>query len=224
MRKEIWKPIKDYEDYYEVSNFGNVRSKGRKVWNGKGFYFKKGRLLKKIKHSTDCWKVELYINGNRKGHRVHRLVAEAFIEKIDGKDLVNHLDGNRLNNHVSNLEWCDQKRNMQHMYEYGLKESNFHKNKEKILIEYVNDEKCTISKLSKKYKCSHSTIKKYLKSNGIPIKHISELQNKYHIDKKKMVQYFQQGLKNKEIINKLGGNRQLIAQYRYLYKKGELKI
>lgn len=115
--KEIWKPIDGYEGLYEVSNLGNVRklrfinnrTNKNKVFeiapqhNGKGYL-----------------KVALYIEGTCKQKLVHRLVAEAFIPRIKGREFVNHIDGNKENNAVSNLEWCTRSENMIHAYRVGL--------------------------------------------------------------------------------------------------------
>src|SRR5690625_5266754 len=104
INKEVWKSVVGYEGLYEVSNRGEIRSKDRQVWNGNVYYEKKGRILKKTKTTTGYWKVELYKNKKRKSKRVHRLVAKAFIPREKGKELINHLDGNPLNNKVNNLE------------------------------------------------------------------------------------------------------------------------
>src|SRR5690625_7858572 len=122
---ENWKPVVGYEGIYEVSSLGRVRSKDRKVWNGRVYYDKKGRILKQSKTTTGYWKVELYKNRKKKSKKVHRLVAKSFIPRVKGKELINHKDGDPLNNKVSNLEWCNQSENMKHAYEIGLIPSNF---------------------------------------------------------------------------------------------------
>lgn len=114
---EIWKDIKGYEGKYQVSNLGNVKSLKRFVnhWQG-GLRLVNERLLKSfIKQGY------MYVDlGNRKQCRIHRLVAEAFITNVDNKPEVNHEDGNKLNNHVSNLEWATHSENMKHSYKTGL--------------------------------------------------------------------------------------------------------
>lgn len=221
---ENWKPVVGYESFYEVSDRGRVRSKDRQVWNGRGFYNKKGRILKQSKTTTGYWKVELSKDGEKKSKKVHRLVAESFIPLSKGKPLINHKDGNPLNNKVENLEWCNQSENMKHAYETGLIPSNFIKYKEQIKEEYKTNKNSTINGLSRKYQCSIKSIRELLDSEGIRIRNISESQDVYKIDRQKMVIYFKEGLSNKEIANKFSTNSTLIATYRYKHKKGELKI
>lgn len=221
---EVWRPVEGYEELYSVSNLGRVKSHDRNVWNGRGYYNKKGRVLKKSKTTTGYWKVELSENGKKKSIRVHRLVAKAFIPRVEGKNIINHKDGNPLNNLVENLEWCNQSENMKHAYEIGLMKSNFVEYKDEILNEYINDKRTNVTLLSRKYGCSDSSIRKYLQEKGIEIRGISHAQDIYKIDRKKMVLYFDVGKSNKEIAKKFNTNNGLIATYRYKYKKGELKI
>lgn len=101
-RSEIWRPIKGYENIYDVSNYGNVYSH---------------RLKRNLKLSTD--KLGYIRIGLQKTNRkdvrkfyVHRLVAEAFIPNKDDKSFINHKDENKKNNCVNNLEWCTHKENM----------------------------------------------------------------------------------------------------------------
>ena len=222
---ERWRGVKGYEDYYQVSDKGRIKSKDRSVFNGRVWYTKKGKVLKPTKTSTGYWKIELKSDGVKKSYKVHRLVAFAFISKPDGKDLINHIDGNPLNNHFMNLEWCTQSENMKHAYETGLVlSSNFHKFKDEILQKYKDDESVTIRGLSKEYKCSSKTIRNHLKINGVEIRGPGHTQNIYKINRKKLIAYFEMGLKNKDIAEILGTNRHLIGVYRYKHKKGELII
>lgn len=124
--KEIWKDIKDYEGLYQVSNLGNVRSldRIRKQFNHNGIATVKykGRILKKqIKKGTNYHTITLYDNNrNAKIKSVHRLVAETFLENKNKYLVVNHIDGNKQNNNVSNLEWCTISHNVKHAYKTGL--------------------------------------------------------------------------------------------------------
>jgi hypothetical protein len=118
---EKWIPIKNYEDSYEVSNLGRIRSKDRytPTWNGQ--VFKKG-VVKKLKEDKDGYfKVWLSHESKKKPFFVHRLVAEAFIPNEKGSPIVNHLDGDKQNNLPGNLEWCTRSENDKHAFKLGLR-------------------------------------------------------------------------------------------------------
>ena len=121
---EIWKDIKGYEGYYQVSNYGNVKSLDRTVFYKNRRVVKyKGKLLKTICNKYGYLYLRISKNNFIKHKYVSRLVAEAFIKKPFNKNTVNHIDGNKTNNHASNLEWCTQKENIQHAWNVGLCES-----------------------------------------------------------------------------------------------------
>ena len=108
---EEWRKVDGFPNY-EVSSFGNVRGKDRIVMR-KGTPARiKGQQLKQ--HETrGYYRVVLYF-GNRNAHKefhVHRLVASAFVPNPNGLPCINHKDENKMNNHVSNLEWCTYKYN-----------------------------------------------------------------------------------------------------------------
>lgn len=116
---EEWKPVKGYETYYEVSNLGRVRSLDRTITRNNGVVeLKRGRMLKiSYNKKVNVYEVHLTVNKQRKCCKLHRLVAEAFIENDDiNKTTVNHKDGNRANNTVDNLEWASYSDNLQHAY------------------------------------------------------------------------------------------------------------
>lgn len=117
---EIWKPIKSFEDYYEVSNLGNVRSKTRITNDGKVI---KGQSLSISisRYST----VQLYKCNKATNYMVHRLVAQAFVPNPNNLKEVNHIDGNRLNNNADNLEWCTSRQNMLHSVKAGLRQKSY---------------------------------------------------------------------------------------------------
>ena len=116
--EEVWKPIKGYEDRYEVSNLGKVKSLSRK----KGWCIAKEKIIIPCTSRTGYFVVDLYKNYSRKHHQIHRLVAQAFIPNPDNKPQVNHLDGDRKNNSVDNLEWSTAKENQLHkVYTLGSK-------------------------------------------------------------------------------------------------------
>ena len=112
MIEEIWRPIEGYEGFYEVSNMGFIRSLDRFVSNGSGHKrFRKGKIIKMWPNSKGYMRCQLSYNSDKKFYLVHRLVAEAFIPKVDGLSEINHKDEDKTNNSVDNLEWCDRKYN-----------------------------------------------------------------------------------------------------------------
>lgn len=102
IERETWKPVKDFEGLYEVSNYGEVKSY---------HHCKEGKLLSPGK-SKGYLKVDLSKNGVRKSLKIHRLVYETFVGEIPPKWDVNHLDENKENNRVENLEACSHGDNM----------------------------------------------------------------------------------------------------------------
>lgn len=116
---EIWKPIIGYEGFYEISNYGRVRS----------YYKKNGRTISNIprllkgKVDKDGYiEYSLSNNGVQKFKRGHRLVMENFTSNPENKPQVNHIDGNKSNNHINNLEWVTQQENTLHAYKTKLSE------------------------------------------------------------------------------------------------------
>ena len=117
--KEEWKDIEDFEGAYQISNLGRVKSLGG--WRGTA---KRKEKIRTIHSTHDGYaKVRLQHQGKDKTMRVHRLVAKAFIPNPKNMDTVNHIDGNKKNNKVSNLEWVDRTEQMIHAYKLGLKTS-----------------------------------------------------------------------------------------------------
>lgn len=111
--KEIWKAIKDYEGKYEVSNLGRVKSLERTSRLNRKI---KERILAPREHTGGYLRVQL----SRKDFYIHRLVAETFIPNPENKSQVNHIDGNKRNNRVDNLEWNTPLENNLHAIRTGL--------------------------------------------------------------------------------------------------------
>lgn len=142
---EIWKPIKGFEGLYEVSNTGLVKALPRWKINNRGKQLTKEKLLKFNDFSTDYLRVPLTDKNHiKKYYLVHRLVAMTFIPNEKDLPQVNHIDGNKLNNNVENLEWCTREDNIKHAYKIGLNPSR------KKIIEYVDSLEDRIDKLEKK--------------------------------------------------------------------------
>lgn len=102
---EVWKDIKGYEGLYVVSNKGNVKSLGN------GQTHRTEKLLRFSTSHKRYYIVTLTKNGICKSYTVHRLVALAFIPNQEGKEHIDHIDGNSFNNHSENLRWCTAKEN-----------------------------------------------------------------------------------------------------------------
>lgn len=116
---ERWKEIKDYEGKYEVSDFGRIRSLSRSLPTNYNQVIPE-RILKPVFHTLGYCSVLLQVDGLVKRANIHRLVALAFIPNPENKPQVNHKDGNKANNQVSNLEWVTHRENMKHAYDTGL--------------------------------------------------------------------------------------------------------
>ena len=110
--REEWKELKESQGKYLISNYGRVKS------------LKSGRekILKTRKTHDGYLRYSLSFQGKAKTMRAHRLVAEYFIDNPFNKPTVNHIDGNKENNRVDNLEWSTLKEQMQHAYSNNLKE------------------------------------------------------------------------------------------------------
>ena len=125
--EEIWKDIPQYEGYYQVSNYGNFRSIDRIV-KYKNFGTRKypGKYLLTETAKDGYKRIVLMKDGIKKRYQAHRLVALTFIPNPDNKSIINHIDGNKGNNIVSNLEWCTASENMIHADNTGLRDMSKH--------------------------------------------------------------------------------------------------
>ena len=109
MEKEEYRDVVGFEDYFQISNLGNVFSK------------RSNRIFKQTKSTAGYWTFGTSINGIAHCFRVHRLVAEAFIPNPESKPFVNHIDGCKTNNMLSNLEWVTASENNIHALATGLR-------------------------------------------------------------------------------------------------------
>jgi len=157
---EIWKDIKDYENKYQISNLGKVRN------------IKTKKLYITSIDSRGYYRINLYDNlGKYKTFRVHRLLGVAFIPNTNNYPCINHIDGNKANNELSNLEWCTYQQNTIHAFETGLKFG--YKGEKHGMCKLTNDQVLAIRAdnrlhriIAKEYNVDRSTIG-YIKSKKL---------------------------------------------------------
>jgi hypothetical protein len=123
--KEIWKDIEGYEGIYKVSSSGRIKTMSREIpynhsLTGERHIRTTKEAIKKLSNCKGYNTVGLCKDGYCKSTRLCRVVAKAFIPNPENKPCVNHIDGNKKNDNVSNLEWCTYKENMKHAKENGL--------------------------------------------------------------------------------------------------------
>lgn len=114
--KEEWRPLKGYEDRFLISNKGRIKRIER--FNGK--YTIKERIMKQKITKFGYNAISLWDGKLLKFHLVHRLVALNFIPNPNNKPVIDHIDGNKLNNSIENLEWVSTAENNQRAYDKGL--------------------------------------------------------------------------------------------------------
>jgi len=168
----IWKAIIGYEGSYEVSENGDIKSCSRILKNGnRGKHLSKEMLLKQ-KIQNGYYSVTLYKNNKSRHFYVHRLVAIAFLDNPFNKNIVNHKDGEPLNNKVENLEWVNNKEhtilgiNLGQIPKFKLSKDEL----EKLYIE----EKKSIAQIANIHGVSPSTISIRLNQYGIKKRSLSE--------------------------------------------------
>lgn len=164
MTEVKWKKVKGYEEHFSVSNQGEV-------------YSHRSKKILKQQTSKNGYKEFASKIGGRKGKsiclKVHRLVAECFIENPECKPFVNHKDGNKTNNKEENLEWCTSSENMKHAYQTGLKtQPSYFENKSSVLsekeVDYIKTNYKPFCKkfgqraLARKFAVNRSTILRHI--------------------------------------------------------------
>lgn len=165
---EVWKPLPKYNNCYEVSNLGRVRSIKRLVKGSRGsLQIKPSVVLTPRTKANGYQSVHIRLDGTNSYPLVHRLVATVFLPNDNNLPQVNHKDGNKLNNRVENLEWCSASQNMKHAFELGLAPSGGRSHLAKLSFgevlaiksEYVRGSKdFGIVALARKYGISKSMI------------------------------------------------------------------
>lgn len=127
--KELWKPLLEYKGL-EVSSIGRIRKAANKS--------RKERILTEFPKDRDgyCRCSVQKLDGTWTSQPVHRLVAKAFISNVENKQAVNHIDGNRTNNKVENLEWVTPKENVIHSFKFGVRKKCKQVPKKTILTDF----------------------------------------------------------------------------------------
>lgn len=175
--EEVWKDIVGFENFYQVSSYGRVRSLDRITISRRSKNHLKGKILSTTLNTKGYPHIRLSKEGKRETFRVHRLVAQTFIPNPDNLEIVNHIDSNKTNNNISNLEWCSEMDNRLHARKifndtaYG-EECNLSKLTETQVKEIRTNGKMgmTNEQIGKLYNVSHETIRNVL--NGNSWKHI----------------------------------------------------
>lgn len=168
---EVWKDIKGYEGLYQISNFGRVKSLERIVNTN----FGKPKLqlecyISGFKNTYGYKAYNFMKNGKTKPLLFHRLVAIHFIPNPKNKSQVNHIDGNKINNHILNLEWATCKENINHCFKNGFKSFKGEKHNQAKLnnkkVIYIRKSNKTNKELALYFNVSISTIRdvKYRRS------------------------------------------------------------
>ena len=151
--KQVWRDIKGYEGLYQISNTGKVRS-----LNYRGIKGKK-KVLKGSKDRDGYHLIILSKNNKQKTFKIHRLVAETFILNPNNFPCVNHIDENKINNCVWNLEWCNFKYNLEYS---GNNKKGTQSSRKKILCIETKKIYNSITEASKDMNCDISNISKCL--------------------------------------------------------------
>lgn len=160
IKEEIWKDIKDFPNY-QISSYGRVKSKERITQIKNGIYARRKEKILKLFHNKKGY-AQTILYKDKKPHpvKIHRLVAQHFITNPENKPQVNHIDGNKKNNQVENLEWCTCKENMKHSYKIGLRNKDLLRKNMRIVGKNLRGKKGNhIRKVSQIDKNSNEIIK-----------------------------------------------------------------
>lgn len=214
-RAEEWRDIHGYEGLYKVSNLGRVKT--TVIRHGKSCVPGE-KILQQTMTTTGYYKIELTKDGKRQTCKVHRLVAEAFLENKDGLPIINHIDGNTLNNVPENLEWCTPAHNVKHAYDIGLHRRKIEDGSH-IVDAYTNGK--SLRQIAMDIGVSATSVRGVLKAQNIKRRTQSDY-GKYGIPLDELKMLLETERSNKAIAEIYKCPPNLIARRRYQYKKGEI--
>ncbi len=126
--EEVWKDIKNFEELYQVSNLGRVKSCNRFKNNNGGLVKISEKIMKPHLNTSGYYQAILSKNNKKYMPLLHRLMAEAFLDNPNNYPQINHINGIKTDNRLENLEWCSASENQKHAYKTGLSETRFNEN------------------------------------------------------------------------------------------------
>lgn len=216
---EEWRDINGYEGIYQVSNLGRIKSLSRKRLNGRGYYIQKERIIKQAMTSTGYKMVGFSVNKVRKMAKVHRVVAFAFLgPPPKHRTIINHKDGNPLNNNADNLEWCSQKYNMLHARWTGLLKTPRIPRKD--LKEKLIDNRKTYKEIAEEYNTTVTVVKNRARRYGFQLS--TGHQDEYGLSPKKIKQALEQFKTQTALAKAIGCTQSLISHKIKKYKRSGL--
>lgn len=167
-----WKPVKGFEIQYSVSDTGLVKSNARESLQG---HLMHEKMMKPAVDKSGYVMVNLRSGALMKRVKVHRLVAETFLPSVDGKRFVNHIDGNKSNNKVENLEWTTASENMHHSANVlgnipkgrlPVSKTNLRNDEINKYLDSIGNESVSKTFLVKKFSIGYSTASKIIEGRN----------------------------------------------------------
>jgi hypothetical protein len=130
---EVWKDIEGFENYYQISNLGRVKSLKRKR-------VLEDRILKPVTNNKGYLQVTLLKPNTIVNRNIHRILMLHFVDNLENKRCINHISGNKKDNRLENLEWVTHKENTQHALKNGLLNTGGNNNEKKVSVYNLNNE------------------------------------------------------------------------------------